>query len=325
MTRPLLLVTLTLTAVSQATFIAPAGADDLFSRVPIDSVFSTPSSSATQNPGGGYQPADRGRKILNVEQLADMLRDSGLAPESDGEKLVTVKYQHARWTFSIILGTTEDRDELFFVMLLSELEAKQMSSEKLLALLAANREHQPAVFSFSDKRKRIELSRVIDNVEITPRVLREEMQKLAAIAENTASMWELGDLDSSAIAHAPAAAPPAAAQPQKGVAAAPNSPAPNATQTVASSGLAGKWSASRSAKEAFAMLLKGDGSFVLVYVKDGKQSRSTGKFTLQGSQLTLDSGNGTKIVGSVSNLSQKSFEFTPQSQGGSKLTFQKAS
>jgi hypothetical protein len=324
MTRPFFLTTLILTAVSQAILLAPAGADELFSRVPIDSVFSTPSNS--QTPNSDSPPAfDRGRKILNVEQLADMLRDTGLAPESDGEKLVTVKLQHARWTFSIILGTAEDRDELFFVMLLSELDAKQMSSEKLLALLAANREHQPAVFSFSDKRKRIELSRVIDNIEITPRVLRAEMQNLAAIAESTASMWELGNVDGSAIAQTPAAAPQATAQPPKSVAAALSPPSQSPTQTVSSSGLMGKWSAARSAKEAFAMLLSTDGSFVLVYVKDGKQSRSTGKFTLQGSQLTLDSGSGTKIVGSVSNLSQKSFEFTPQNQGGLKLTFQKAS
>jgi len=60
-------------------------------------------------------------------------------------------------------------------------------------------------------------------------------------------------------------------------------------------------------------------------VKDGKQSKSTGKFTLTGSQLTLTTSDGGKFGGTVSNLTVKSFDFTPPSGATGKLTFQKAS
>jgi hypothetical protein len=88
--------------------------------------------------------------------------------------------------------------------------------------------------------------------------------------------------------------------------------------------LVGKWSAVRSAKEAFALQLNTDGSFVLVYVKDGKQSRSTGKYALSDGLLTLTTSDGSKFSGSLGNVSARSFEFIPQS-AASKLTFQRAS
>ena len=61
---------------------------------------------------------------------------------------------------------------------------------------------------------------------------------------------------------------------------------------------------------------------MLVYVKDGKQSRSSGQFTLAGGQLTLTGSDGTKFSGSVGGVTAKTFEFTPPNTA--KLTFQKA-
>ena len=78
----------------------------------------------------------------------------------------------------------------------------------------------------------------------------------------------------------------------------------------------------RPLAEAFAIQLNANSTFVLVYVKDGKQTRSTGQFTLAGSTLTLSGSDGVKFNGTIGGVTAKTFEFTPPS--GIKLTFQKA-
>jgi hypothetical protein len=135
----------------------PASADDLFSSIPIDTVFAPPSASTTPTPGRPDEKADRIVRVLNITQLTDLLRDAGLEPEAD-ESAVLVKLQHSRWTFSVVLGLDESGEQIVILMRLADLAGKaSLPSERLLALLSANREHRPAVFSYSDKHKRIEL------------------------------------------------------------------------------------------------------------------------------------------------------------------------
>jgi hypothetical protein len=327
MAKPLFVLTLSLLVVGQTSYSHSARADELFSRVPIDSVFAPTSPAPAGSQAAPRQVLERGQKVLSVSQLADLLRDAGLEPEIEAERFVNVKLQYAKWTFDLALALTESRDEIEVVLKLNELESSQLPADKLLALLAANREHQPAVFAFSEKRKRLELWRSVTNIDVSPRTLRDEMRRLTAIAESTANLWETANSGGSPLATAPVAtqaAPPNAV-------ATPSGPAPATTPQAsqpaakAASPLTGKWSAARSAKEAFALLLKDDGTFVLVYVKDGKQTRSTGQFTLSGTQLTLAGSDGGKLAGTVGNVTATSFEFTPQAGSAAKLTFQKAS
>lgn len=299
-----------------------AAADDLFSSISNDSVFSgsaTPGAAPT--PARGDDKVERVQRVLNITQLTDLLRDAGLEPTAD-ETAASIKLQHARWTFTVILGLDEEREQILLLMLLSDFEGKPaLSSERLLALLSANRDQRPASFSYSDKHKRIELMMSVANDAISPRLLREEVRRLANMAEGTAGLWEIAAEQPAGATAAASAAKPAAGQvinvpAQKGAA---------ATQpTAASSALAGKWSAARSAKEAFAMQLNADNTFVLVFVKDGKQSRSTGQFTLSGNQLTLSTTEGGKFSGSVTGVTAKSFDFTPPGKAASKLTFQRS-
>lgn len=323
MFRPFTLVFSSLAAIAIAVWTASETcADDLFSTVPIDSVFSSSPEAAAGEPANRpAEPPERRVKVLNVGQLADLLRDAGLEPETTGEDLTEIKFQHARWTLPVVLGLADDREEIRLVMLLSELKnQQQLPADRLFGLLAANRTHQPACFSYSEKRSRIEVSLSIDNEQISPRVLREEIRRLATIAEATANLWET-------VASAPSTATPSGATTGN------SSARPTVTVAIpqrkaaaaAPAGLAGKWSAARSAKEAFALLLNGDGSFVLVHVKDGKQDRSTGSYVLNGGTLTLSAKGGTNLVGSVSNVTAKSFDFAPQGGAAAKLTFQKAS
>ena len=249
---------------------------------------------------------------MSLNRVVELLREAGLEAEVEGENAANVKFQHSRWTFPVAISLDADREKVRLEMLLTELGSNTLSAERLMGLLGSNIDFQPAFFSFSDKRKRIELVATIANSQVSAESLREELGKLAAISESTANLWES---TGSSAAPAPAAGGNVAANP----------PAAAAPADAGTSALVGKWSASRSQKEAFAMQLNADGSFVLVYVKDGKQSRSTGKFTATGGQLTLTTSDGGKFAGGISNASARSFEFIPQGGKASKLTFQRAS
>jgi hypothetical protein len=301
--------------------------DPLFSRVPQGSVFNTDAATVTPENRGGTP--ERAEKVLKISQLADLLRGAGLEPEtSSDETTTTVKLQHSRWTFPVVMALSEDRNLVQMVLLLSELKEKKLPPEKLLGIISANRDFQPVTFGFSEKSQRLELLVSLDNVRVSPSMLRAELRRLTTIAENTAALWE-----HDAAATAPAAAPPAAVPGNVGTQPAQSAPAQQqpaqqpaiAQQAPAQTApsLIGKWSAARSAKEAFAMALNTDNSFVLVHVKDGKQTRSTGKFTLSGSRLTLTITEGGKLTASISSITASSFDFVPAS--GTKLTFKKAS
>jgi hypothetical protein len=333
MTRSFVTWTLSAAAFSALTmyFCAPGEvrADDLFSRVQINSVFSQTGGTATPN-NGQLPPelSERRQKVLNVGQLVDLLRDGGLVGQADGDATVTLELPHARGPFPVVIGLSEDREQLVVLMLLSQLDAQQtLSTDRLLGLLAANKEHRPAMFSYSDSRKRIELVLSLMNQEISGRLLRDELQRLATIAESTASLWEIAPASGAIAAQpAPQTAPQAAAP--SATAAAPRqvpAAAPTQVTAAAAAGLVGRWSAARSASEAFAILLNNDGTFTLVYVKDGKQSQSKGNYSVAGGQLVLTTAEGTKFSGNLSNLTSKSFDFVPVGSTAGKLTFQRAS
>jgi hypothetical protein len=332
MTRPLSSLLCLAALVLAGSSAQTALADDLFSSIPIDTVFAPKSGEGNARPARPDEKSERIQRVLNITQLTDILRDAGLEPESD-EAAVLVKIQHARWTFPIVLGLDESQERIVMLVRLADLAGKPaLSSDRLLALLGAGREMRPASFTYSEKNKRVEMLMTIENDAISPRMLREELRKLAQLAENTSGLWDVSAAISNVAATSPAA-PATGTKPAgqnltintsagaKGNAP-PASSVPATNPPTAVGSLLGKWSAARSAKEAFAIQLNTDNTFVLVYIKDGKQSRSTGKFTLSGSQLTLTGNDGVQFSGSVSGVTAKTFDFAPPS--GAKLTFQKA-
>jgi cell division septation protein DedD len=290
--------------------------DDLFSQIKSDSVLGNSSAVATP----GTKPEDlRGRKLLNQAQLMDAFRDAGMEPLADGERGASVKLQHSRWTCSFIAELSEDNEQIGLTLLLSLIDAKQLpAADRVLALLSANRQRKSAFFAYNSTRKCLELVTQITNERVTPRNLREELRQLATIADSTASSWEV----TTSTTAAPKSVVAANTTPAAGSTTAPSaSPAPTPAPTPV---LTGRWSATRSATEAFALLLNTDGSFALAYVKDGKTVKSTGQFTFASNQLTLTGSDSSKFVGSVSNATEKGFDFTIQGSAASKLQFQKA-
>ena len=87
--------------------------------------------------------------------------------------------------------------------------------------------------------------------------------------------------------------------------------------------LLGQWTAVRSKTEAFALRIDQGGTFALVTVFSGKTSQSKGKYTLQGSKITLIDEKGTQLAGTITLKSGKEFNFQPAG-ANTPLTFKKA-
>lgn len=290
------------------------GEDSLFSRTPINSVFVQPGVAPSAGPAGPQQPASPpSARLSGGPALAEIVGQTGLDAKIVGENVVSTKVQHESWSFPALVTTSEDRDQVVLILLLSVVQdEQQLPAGKLLELMNANRDQAPAFFAFSSKRKRIELYRTLENNGLTADQIRREIGRLAEIAVQTQPLWKF-DKESAK----PAPRPQQASPPQAAA-------APTAKPAATASAFVGRWAASRSKTEAFAMQLKSDGTFVLVHVNQGKQTRSTGKFTVSGQQLTLASDDGSKLAGSVQNMNGQEFQFQPLGGKSGSLTFKKA-
>jgi hypothetical protein len=296
-------------------------ADSPHSRSSIGSIFNEYPAQGSANPAVRPGESDPSGKPVTLARVVELLDEVGLNATIEGES-ATLKMQHNRFSFPITISLDADREKVKLEMVLTELEGQSApASERLLGLLAANMDFQPMFFSLDSKRKRIELVSGVANFQVSGESLQGELGKMAAIAESTASLWEI-----SAAAGPTTTTSTPSNQPAINNQAAPSQlNAQSQSAATSNSSFVGKWAASRSQKEAFAMQLNQDGSFVLVYVKDGKQSRSTGKFTVGSNQLILTTTDGGKFSGQISNFTARSFDFTPPSTKATKLTFQRAS
>lgn len=290
---------------------AAFAADSLFSEVPINSVFGKPGAAPPAPPAvtpgapAEQRPSD-GRG--GVETIMAAVKEAGFEPKQLSAQVISTKVQLDKWSFPVLVTTAEDKQEVVLVMLLSVVkDQQQLPSAKLLELLSASREHAPAYFAYSSKRQRIELYRTLENRTPSAELLKTEINRLATIAKATEGLWNLGNA---------AAAPPATTSPAKTTPAAP---------AAGTTSLVGKWSASRSAKEAFALQLSANGKYVLVHVHQGQQTKSTGQFTFTGQALTLVGDDGTKLTGQVAGQTAKQFQFSPAGGKSAALTFRKAS
>lgn len=274
----------------------------LFSNVRAASVFtSSGGTAAVAPPLVGSERTEV--KVTAAGQLSRLLNQAGFESKEIDERVVTTKKQLDPWSFPVLVTISEDETRLGIVLLLSAVKEGQVPADKLLSLLELNRKHAPSQFAYSSQRKRIELYRSIKNQDVTGQQLREKIDLLANLAKETEGFWQFDAATAS------------------------ESPAADSTETgTKTTSLVGRWSAARSESEAFAAKFEANGTFTLVYVKQGRQTRSTGKFTLQGQSLTLEGNQGLRLTGSVISQSDEEFRFLPKdsSSGATPLTFKKA-
>ncbi|MCC9607926.1 hypothetical protein LOC68_02640 [Blastopirellula sp. JC732] len=277
-----------------------ADENDLFSGVRSGSVFGDVSAQSTATPI---------TRVTSIQDLNQMLTEAGLESKVAGTRVILTKKELDDWAFNVLVTISEDEMTIGLTMPLSTLkDESKLSSTQLLKLLEANQKHAPSVFTFSAERKRTELYHILPNESITGQKLRDEINRLAVLAKGTVDLWKMPGAE----------AKPTDTKPTE--TSSPASPSPESTSTAS---LIGAWSASKSKTEAIAIRFESGDKFQLVYVKAGKQSKSSGKFSINGDKLQLVGDDGIRLEGKLVIASATKFTFTPSAAIGP-LQFNKA-
>jgi hypothetical protein len=279
-----------------------------------------------------------------ASELVGWLQNAGFTASRTAERSVSTVKKLDSLQFPVSVTISDDEQDLVVVMGLRNFaDSQKLTVAKLLSLLEANQKTGRASLVFSSERRRIELQTLLANHTDKHSDVRDEINRLAILARDLEAIWNLEESEGGA---SPSITVPSETQafrvsdtpPQTSVATTPApQPAPASVPTVATgtvparveltlTSLQGRWAASRSATEAFAMQINGDSTFVLVSVISGKQSRSSGKLTLLNGQLTLEGTDGIRIAGAVTMVSSSELQFSPQATNGTSaaLSFRKA-
>ncbi len=306
--------------------------DDLFSSVRASTVFSEGDAAVT----GSTTTSPVTNRLMSAEALVQVLQKAEFTAVASGSRAAVAMKQLELWQFPVLVTISEDEQDLLIAVGLRAVsDSQKLPAPRLLQLLEANQKASRASFVFNRDKGRLELLCQVRNTGEKDVLLRDEINRLAILARDMETVWNLdeksggspiGAAGSAAIEAtkvAPTTANPIAATPER--TSAPVNTA-GAVPELTAAALQGRWAASRSATEAFAMQLNNDSTFVLVSVIHGKQLRSSGKFALANGQLTLDGSDGVKIVGIVKLNSATEFQFAQQSAGvtGATLSFSKA-
>jgi len=308
--------------------------DSLFSAVDATTAFD--SLDEEEKNGSVSSGTLRERRLISANDLIRTLQEGNFEASTIGNRAVATKKQLASWQFPVLVTLSENEQDVMIVLGLRRVsDSQKVPATRLLQLLETNEKSGRTSFAFNRERNRLELFSLIENSGITGQTLRDQINNLAILARDTESLWNLeeaagGALENSSVTESAGATKIVESQAQTPTKAAqPNSPAAQDVPVIAAvpaKSLHGRWSASRSATDAFAILLNDDNTFVLVSVTGAKQARSTGKFTFLSNLLTLEGSDGSRLGGSVSLVSDSEFRFEPQSAGATStvLTFRKA-
>jgi hypothetical protein len=294
------------TLIMSATALTVADDNDLFSDVRTDTVFDSVADSDSDAKTGAARP----KAITNAETLRDVLKAVGFDASVDGNRSVTTTKQLDPWTFPVLVTISEDEKSIGIRLGLSVIKDEQtLSTATLLQLMSASQKYASAQFAYSAKRQRTELSTFMTGNRLTGQQLRDEIIRLAILAKETSAVWVVADTKTRS--------------PKPGTAES-KAPTPPSMSTVTSSpeSLSGTWSATQSETEAFAVAFRSDGTFNLVYINNGKQTRTSGKFTVKTGSLTLTGNDGVRLVGKLTVASDSEFRFTLQNN--TVLTFTRA-
>ncbi len=329
-----------MSAALATTPVAAEEEDSLFSSVRAATAFNEEIGT-----NGVNSIAIGAQRLTSADEIVHTLQEASFEASANGTRRAATTKQLDSWIFPVLVTLSENEQEVSIVLGLRAVrDSQKVPATRLLQLLESNEKSGRTSFAFNRDRNRIELCSLIKNAGVNAQALRDEINRLAILARDTELLWNLEEsAGGAALTQAAGANGGATKVPLTPVAVAPVTPSvpianvpnanvpqngtpPAASPQVSANSLQGRWSASRSATEAFAMLLNGDGTFVLVSVSNGKQARSTGKFTLLNSQLTLETSNGGRLLGKVTLVTASEFRFEQQSNGatGAALTFRKS-
>ena len=279
-----------------ANSISFADENDLFSQFSSSSVFKETTNSSVESRSS--------ERITSAEDLRERLKTAGFDAKVAGSRIASCEKELEPWTFPVLAILSEDEAYVTIVLGLSTIAdaSKELSAEKLLNMMAASQKYAPALFAFHAERARTELSVTLPNADLTGSKVRDEINRMSVLAKSTAEIW--------------------ATVQQKQYATTTSQP--ESTQSLANAEveLNGQWSAAKTDKEAFAIEFKTGGTFNLVYINNGKQTKSSGQFAATQNSLTLTGSDGLKLEGKFTLTSATEFQL--ELQNSTVLTFKKS-
>lgn len=283
--------------------------DGLFSEVAMESVFAKPAlkteSVATK------EPTDQYARVTSASSLAEVLKTLGFEPViSKGH--VKISLPHEGWKFPVSFAVQVDQDRIDCQMSLIVIGDGGTATGTLLDLLAVGDSAAGAFFAYDRDRKLIQLRTSFSNRSVTANQLKADLSKLAVFAEKHSGTWTKLRSKTTTLASSSTSRP------------ANTSRAKTSTPQLS---LLGRWSASVSANESFAIAMTRDSKFQLVHLKSGKPTISKGKATRSGNRLTLAGEGGITLNCQVQQITADKFRLTilnAQGKATVNLDFKKA-
>ncbi|MGI9473721.1 MAG: type III secretion system chaperone [Rubripirellula sp.] len=265
--------------------------DDLFSEVAMESVFAK-SNSTTKKSVAAPSPTDQIDRITGTSGLTQVLKTAGFEPTTKDGK-VTFRLEHGGWAFPAALRVDVESDRIICQLSLIEVaKDAKIDQTALLGLLSAGDPGKAAFFAFDREEELMQLQASLSNRSVIAREMANELRQLASFAGEKSELWSKLTVKQPKKAASKPTAP-------KALTPSPRTPASNTTasKSAGSKGisLVGRWSASLSSTEAFAIQVSANDRFQLANVKAGKSTVSKGALVRNGNKLTLNGDDGTKI------------------------------
>jgi len=140
-----------------------------------------PLASATDEPRGG---------AVTSENLGKMLRAMGYGPQALSEEVFQLTITRDNWKVHTLVSLSPDRARIWLECKFPPIPDPQGApAAAWLRLLEENERIGPAHFVFNKDDQRVHLFRALDNVEVTPVRLREELEGFDRTVRKTQSIW----------------------------------------------------------------------------------------------------------------------------------------
>lgn len=271
--------------------------EGLFSEVAMESVFAQPAASAPSVASKGtIQKLDR---ITSVSSLIEALKSVELEPrEEKGRAKIDV--EHAGWKFPVSLAVEVDQDRIVCEMSLAVIDDSAAGTETLLDLLSLGNSIDGAFFAYDRDKKLIQLRSSFTNRSITASQLKADLLKLAGFAEKHSDVWSKLKTKSKSKTKAKTGSSDTTN---------PSNPSPSKSAPQKLS-LVGRWTASLSSGESFAIQMTSDSKFQLVHLRSGKSTISKGTATRSADRLTLTGDDAVTLNCRVEQTLADKFRLT---------------
>jgi hypothetical protein len=136
---------------------------------------------------------------LTNENLQTFLTNLGYEAKKLGEGAYQITIEQDDWTFRIKVSLSGNKEKIWMSTFLGEIaDPSKVPADVLVKLLAANHDIGPAHFYICNCKeckatvaKRLSLEKSLDNRNVSPTLIRKEMEKFCATIRETEDLWDI--------------------------------------------------------------------------------------------------------------------------------------